>query len=123
MCRKLIVWGLAATITLVVSSCNDVANPDEWYLGTEIVKQGDGVFGLSVIVLKNHVVAPDGTAVFFECSRPVLDARYVGLEVRTVGGAAAVEVKPPPGETVVITFRLCEDEGCCGQAVLPPTAT
>ena len=123
MCRKLTVWALAAAITLVVSACGDALRPDGWYLGTEIVNKGDGVFGLSVIVLKNHVVAPDGTAVFFECSRPVLDARYVGLEVRTVGGAAAVEVKPPPGETVVITFRLCEDEGCCGQAVLPPTVT
>jgi hypothetical protein len=123
MYKKLTVWALAATITLVVSACDDAVDPAGWYLGTEILSKGGGVFDLSVIVLRDHKVAPDGTAVFFECSKPVLEARYVGLEVRTVGGKASVDVTPPPGAPVVVTFTLLGEEGRAGEAVLPPTVT
>ena len=121
MYKKLTVWALAATITLVVSACDDAVDPAGWYLGTEVLSKGGGVFDLSVIVLRDHKVAPDGTAVFFECSKPVLDARYDGLEVRTVGGRASVDVTPPPGAPVVVTFTLLGEEGRAGEAVLPPS--
>ncbi len=119
MTRGILVCATIGIIALAGVACDDQVEPAEWYLGTEIVNKSDGVIGLSVIVLRHHTVAPDGTVVFFECERPLLDGEYLGIEVRTVSGRASVDVMPP-GEPVVVTFRLPREIGCSGQALLPP---
>ena len=87
-------------------ACDEAVEPMEWYLGTEIIDKGTGTITLTVIALRYHSPAREGTIVLFECERALLDDGLRGIEVPTVGGRASVDVTPPPGEDVWVTFTL-----------------
>lgn len=87
-------------------------------MSTEITDRGDRTVDLTVIVLKHREMAPDGTIVLFECEHPVLDDGLQGIEVPTVSGRASVDVTPPTGEGIMVTFKLVGASGHTGQVLL-----
>ena len=88
------------------AACGEAVEPLEWYLGTDIIDKGDCTFFLTVVVLRYHSLAPDGTIVLFECEEPVLDAGLFSIEAPTVSGRASVDVTPPPTGEVWVTVSL-----------------
>lgn len=106
MAQKYRWLAVPAMIAIAGAACDEAVEPMEWYLGTEIIDKGDGTITLTVIALNDHSPAPEGTIVLFECNKAVLDDGLFSIEVPTVSGRASVDVAPPPGEDVWVTFTL-----------------